>query len=116
MTEYIVYYKLPSGGYRVCYSKTLEVFGCVRLPENISNFQMTKPYDANDNSLIQYCKDIRIASDELKKTKELRGFDYIKPFRKSNGDTFYKTHSSNIEAIINMRKIMNDEHDDIDII
>ena len=116
MTEYIVYYKLPSGGYRVCYSKTLDVHGCVRLPEKFSNFQMTKPYDANDNSLIQYCKDIRIASDELKKTKELRGFDYIKPFRKSNGDTFYKTHSSNIEAIINMRKIMNDEHDDIDII
>ena len=116
MTEYIVYYKLPSGGYRVCNSNNLEVHGCVRLPEKFSNFQMTKPYDANDKSLIQYCKDIRIASDELKKTKELRGFDYIKPFRKSNGDTFYKTHSSNIEAIINMRKIMNDEHEDIDII
>jgi hypothetical protein len=116
MTEYIVYYKLPSGGYRVCFSKTLEVFGCVRLPENISNFQMTKQYDANDKSLIQYCIDLRIASDELKKTKELKGFDYIKPFTKSNGDTFYKHHGSNIEAIINMRKTIWDDHDEIDIV
>jgi hypothetical protein len=116
MTEYIVYYKLHSGGYRVCFSKTLQVHACDRLPEKFSNFQMTKPYDATDECLIQYCKDVKLASDELKKTKELKGFDYIKPFTKSNGDTFYKTHSSNIEAIINMRKVMNDEHDDIDIV
>jgi hypothetical protein len=116
MTEYIVYYKLPSGGYRVCFSKTLEVHACDRLPEKFSNFQMTKPYDANDECLIQYCKDIKIASDELKKTKELKGFDYIKPFTKSNGDTFYKTHDSNIEAIIKMRMVLNDDHDAIDII
>ena len=37
MTEYIVYYKLPSGGYRVCFSKTLEVHACDRLPEKFSN-------------------------------------------------------------------------------
>lgn len=116
MTEYIVYYQLPSCGYRVCNSKKLEVFGCVRLPENVSNFRMTKPYDANDKSLIQYCKDLQIASDELKKTKELRGFDYIKPFVKTDGTVFYKNHGSNVEAIINMRKVIWDDYDEIDII
>ena len=116
MTEYIVYYQLPSCGYRVCNSKTLEVFGCVRLPENVSNFRLTKPYDANDKSLIQYCKDLQIASDELKKTKELKGFDYIKPFVKKDGTMFYKNHGSNVEAIINMRKVIWDDYDEIDII
>lgn len=116
MTEYIVYYQLPSYGYRVCNSKNLEVFGCVRLPENVSNFRLTKPYDANDKSLIKYCKDLQIASDELKKTKELRGFDYIKPFVKKDGTMFYKHHGSNVEAIINMRKVIWDNYDEIDII
>ncbi len=116
MTDYIVYYKLDNGGYRVCNSKKLTVFQCARLPENVSNFYLSKPYDATDESLVQYCKDIKKASDELQTTKELKGFDYIKPFVKRDGTVFYKHHGANIEAIINMKKTMWDDHEKIDIV
>ena len=101
--KYIVYYKTLSKDFRICYSDKLMCITVKYLPQNISSFYLTKPYNGTDDDLIRYCNHIKIASDELETTKELNHYSYIDPYVKSNGDLYHKTHLSNIEAVFKIK-------------
>jgi hypothetical protein len=99
---YKVYYKNIGGFFRVYNGVSIatEPF----LPIHCNAFYLTKGYTADDKSLIQYYSDIKVASEELKASYELKGFDYLKekPY-KDEDKTFYRTHQSNIVSIFRMK-------------
>ena len=87
---YKIFYKTFTGFFRVYdgLSLSTEKF----MPIKCNAFYLPKKYTADDASLIQCYSDIKIASEELKASYELKGFDYLKetPF-KSGGGFFYNT-------------------------
>lgn len=99
MENYICYYELHDGCYRIINSKTEIIETVERLPWNISTFYLTKPYDATSEDLLRYCKDILIASEQLKTNKLIKNFDYIQPYKKTDGTFKYQTHGINIERL-----------------
>lgn len=102
---YKVYFKTFTGFFRVYngVSFTTEHF----LPIQCNAFYLPKKYTADDASLIQYYSDIKVASEELKASYELKGFDYLKENKYKDEDgkdrIFYKTHQSNIVSIFRMK-------------
>jgi len=112
---YKVYFKTFQNIFRIYDGSDIET--TKYLPKNVSLFYMTKKgYEATDESLIQYYHDIKVASDELCNSEELRGFDYIKPFQMEDGKLFYKSHTSNVKTIFNMKAPQGwKKHDEIDI-
>ena len=79
---YVVYYKTCSNLFHIYDGvdiKTLRM-----LPKDKSSFYLTKGYEATDEDLKRYFVDVMTTSNELKKSKELRGFDFIKPYEKDN--------------------------------
>ena len=64
MENYICYYELHDGCYRIINSKTEIIETVERLPWNISTFYLTKPYGATSEDLLRYCKDIFFASEQ----------------------------------------------------
>ena len=77
--NFIVYFELSSGSYRVWNYNTEELTTCFTLPDKISKFYMSgKQYTATDEDLIRYGKDLFSASEQLKTSKYFY-FDYIKP-------------------------------------
>lgn len=112
---YKVYFKTSQNIFRIYDGSDIET--TKYLPKNISLFYMTKKgYEATDESLIQYYHDIKVASDELCNSEELRGFDYIKPFQMEDGKLFHKSHTSNVKTIFNMKAPQGwKKHDEIDI-
>ena len=103
---YKIYYKTSSGFFQVYdgVSIATEKF----LPIQCNAFYLPKKgYTADDANLIQYHSDIKVASDELKASYELRGFEYIKEKEYTNKDNedknFYRTHQSNVVTIFKMK-------------
>ena len=113
---YSVYFKTSQNFFRIYDGSEIETVKY--LPNNTSLFHVTKKgYDATDDSLIQYYHDIKIASDELCKSDELRGFDYLKPFQMEGGNLYYRSHTRNINTIFNMKAPQGwKNHDEINII
>ena len=54
MENYLCYYKLHDGCYRIINSKTEIIETVERLPWNISSFFLTKPYEATSEDLLRY--------------------------------------------------------------
>ena len=99
---YQVYFKTSHNFFRVFDGLALKTLNY--LPKNTSLFYLTKKgYDASDESLKEYYCDIKVASDELYQSDELRGFDYLQAFKMQDGNMFYKSHTSNVKTIFNMR-------------
>jgi hypothetical protein len=102
---YKVYFKTFTGFFRVYNGVSIatEHF----LPIKCNAFYLPKKYTADDASLIQYYSDIKVASEDLKASYELKGFDYLKENKYKDDDgkdrIFYKTHQSNIVSIFRMK-------------
>lgn len=118
--NYIVYFELSSGSFRVWHSDTETIETCFILPDKISKFYMSgKQYEATDKDLSRYGKDIYLASEELKTSKYFY-FDYITPdlIKKGAkiGEYYYKSHTSNIESIFKIKcKGKYEKHEPIDL-
>ena len=76
--DFAVHYKKPDGTFRVWYSKTDEIITLNRMPNNISQFYMTRGYEPTDKDLRKYAKDLYDATQEMK-TSKIMTFDYIEP-------------------------------------
>lgn len=98
--NYIVYYKTCSNLFHMY--DGVDIKTTSTLPKNQSSFYLTKGYEASDDDLKRYFTDVLTASNELKKSKELRGFDYIKPYESEN-KTIYRTHQINIERVFKLK-------------
>lgn len=118
--NYIVYFELSSGSYRVWNSATEAITTCFTLPDKISKFYMSgKQYTATDEDLVRYGKDLFSATEELKTSKHFY-FDYIKPDLISKGEKrgeyYFKSHTSNIESIFKIKcKGKYEKHEPIDL-
>lgn len=99
--NYCVYFKTCDEMFRVClHDMTLKT--TEHLPTDMSAFYMSgKAYEANDEDLMRYCNDVYEATQELAKHKAIT-FNYITPFIMRDGNPYYRTHSSNIEALFKM--------------
>jgi hypothetical protein len=98
---YKVYFKTFTGFFRVFDGSVLTTDKF--MPIKCNAFYLPKKYEADDASLIKYCTDVKVASEELKASYELKGFDYLKETKFKSGDLFYKTHQSNIVSIFRMK-------------
>lgn len=100
--NYIVYFKTAQFDFRVWHSDTQSLTTENIIPKNISQFYLSgKSYEANDLDLAKYGADIKKASDELSTSQHFT-FNYLQPYRKSDGEFMYRSHSSNIESIFKM--------------
>lgn len=97
---YVVYYKTCSNLFQIY--DGVDIKTQMMLPKDKSSFYLTKGYDATDDDLKRYFEDVMTASNELKKSKELRGFDFIKPYETVN-KTSYRTHQINIERVFKLK-------------
>ena len=104
--NYKIYYKTFTGFFRVYDGVSLSTENF--MPIKCNAFYLPKKYTADDASLIQYYSDIKIASEELKASYELKGFDYLKetPFKSGDG-FFYHTHQSNIVRLFKKKASKN---------
>ena len=107
--EYIVYYKLNNHTFRAWNSKKEICYNIITLPNDISNFYLSKGYDPTDEDLKRYGQDLYLASEELKTTK-LISFDYIEPLNAKNGKIYSRSHFSNIETVFKMLSKNKYEH------
>jgi hypothetical protein len=115
--EYIVYYENKATKTYRCYNnKTTELFDW---NEPLSNFlcsyfyiPKSKTYTSDDDSLIQYSKDLLEESYELKKHS---GFDWITPYITGDEKVYFRNHKKNIERFFNMhcRKNYIDKYEQI---
>ena len=112
---YKVYFKTFAGFFRVYDGVSIATQRF--LPIHCNAFYLPKKYTADDASLIQYYSDIKVASEELKASYELKGFDYLKEKEYKDKDSmFYRTHQSNIVSIFRMKaNPMWNKWSDIDI-
>jgi len=101
--NYIVYFKLQNNSFRVFHAENEKIETLIYLPDNKSKFYLSGKYEATDEDLTRYGRDILIASEELKTSKILYDFDYITPTKLDNGKMFYRTHTSNIERLFLMK-------------
>ena len=99
---YKIFFKTFTGFFRVYDGVSISTQKS--LPIHCNAFYLPKKYTADDASLIQYYSDIKIASEELKASYELKGFDYlVEKEYKDKDSMFYRTHQSNIVSIFRMK-------------
>lgn len=101
---YMVYIKQNNGKFRAWKSDTEQIEIINRLPNDTSNFYLaksTKGYTDSDEDLARYGRDIKIACDELKTSKDIT-FDYITPYKRKDNTLMARTHQKNIETVFNM--------------
>ena len=99
---YKIFFKTFTGFFRVYDGVSISTQRS--LPIHCNAFYLPKKYTADDASLIQYYSDIRVASEELKASYELKGFDYlVEKEYKDKDSMFYRTHQSNIVSIFRMK-------------
>ncbi len=98
---YQVYFKTSQNVFRVFDGAELKTL--IFLPLSSNNFYMTKGYEATDEDLIRYYRDIKVASDELYRSDELREFNYLKEYPMQDGNMYYRSHCSNIKSIFKMK-------------
>ena len=99
---YKIFFKTFTGFFRVYDGVSISTQRS--LPIHCNAFYLPKKYTADDASLIQYYSDIRVASEELKASYELKGFDYLTEKEYKDKDSmFYRTHQSNIVSIFRMK-------------
>jgi hypothetical protein len=60
---------------------------------------MTKGYDTNDMELKRYATDLYNASQAIKNSKALKGFNYTAPFQRDDRSIFYPNHHSNVQSV-----------------
>lgn len=114
---YKVYYKLSTNSFRIYDGET--IFNNKFIPADCSVFYMpTKNnYEADDNSLIKYYKDIKNASEEIKASNEYKDFDYISPFIMKDGSFYNRSHCRNIKTMFSMKASKDwNKHEVINII
>jgi hypothetical protein len=112
---YKVYFKTSQNIFRIYDGTQFET--CNFLPMSSNVFYMTKSYKATDEELVRYYHDIKIASDELRNSDELRGFNYLQEFEMQDGNMYYRSHTSNIKTIFNLKAQTNHkQHEEIDCV
>ena len=87
--EYITYYKLKCGSFRVMKSENNELCTYERLPDSVvRKYHVFKGYEANDDGLIQYTNDFKTWCKELK-NNDIYKLNYI----------YYSSHQSATERV-----------------
>jgi hypothetical protein len=117
MSDFFTYYINGSKMIRA-YDTSTQIFSTISdLPKNKCNFYMTKGYDATDDDLKRYAKDLYHASQEIKKSKSLKGFDYTSPSQLDDGSLYYRNHFNNAEYLFKFKcKGKYEKHEPIDSI
>jgi hypothetical protein len=100
-TDFYVYYKQVDNDFCVLQYSTGKITIHSLIPKDLSHFELSGNYEATEEDLVRYSKDLFFASEELKTSKFIT-FDYIQPFVYKSGNKFMRSHTSNIESIFKM--------------
>ena len=116
MSDFYTYYVDNSKMIRAYDTSTKTFSNVSDLPKDKGNFYITKGYDATDDDLERYAKDLYKASQDIKKSEALKGFDYTSPTQLEDGNYFYKNHFNNVEFLFKFKcKGKYEKHEPIDV-
>ena len=116
MTDFFTFYQTATKMNRIYFNESDEYTTQTEVPKNKCGFSLTKGYEANDADLKRYAKDLYVASQQIKKSKAFKGFDYTSPYQCDDGSMFYRNHSSNVQSVFKLKcKGKYEKHEPIDI-
>ena len=102
MTDFFTFYPTASKLNRIYFYDSDEFTTASEIPKNKCGFYMTKGYDATDDGLKQYAQDLYTASQEIMKSKALKGFNYTASYQREDGSISYRNHHSNVQYLFKL--------------
>lgn len=102
MTDFFTYYPTASSMNRIYFNDTDNFITASQIPKSTCGFFLTKGYDTTDNDLRRYANDLYKASQDIKKSKALKGFEYTAPYQREDGTIFYPNHHSNVQSVFKL--------------